>query len=91
MIHRKYSRHNKQSLYFATEEIDEMIKEASRLDRSMSWVVRAAWAIAKQRIKEIPSARTHVDEIVQGKFDHLPQQSSNCELKPEKKDGENNN
>jgi uncharacterized small protein (TIGR04563 family) len=48
----------KQSLYFPQEMLEEIIKEADRLDRSVSWVVQFAWKAAAERIKQFPSATT---------------------------------
>lgn len=44
----------KQSLYFPKEMLEEIKKEAERLDRSLSWVVQRAWKIAKQQVQDIP-------------------------------------
>jgi uncharacterized small protein (TIGR04563 family) len=43
----------KRSFYFPTEMVDEIMAEAWRLDRSMSWVVQRAWKIARKEIAEI--------------------------------------
>jgi uncharacterized small protein (TIGR04563 family) len=37
----------KQSLYFSSESLEEIKREAARLDRSLSWVVRQCWQIAR--------------------------------------------
>jgi uncharacterized small protein (TIGR04563 family) len=58
----------KQSLYIPEEMLAEMIREATRMDRSLSWVVQRAWRIARGSIKEIlsvndyPRARRALDE-----------------------------
>jgi uncharacterized small protein (TIGR04563 family) len=41
------------SFYFPTEMADEIMAEAWRLDRSMSWVVQRAWKIARKVTAEI--------------------------------------
>ena len=46
----------KQSLYFPETMLDEIQKEAQRLQRSMSWVVQRAWKHAKREIKGIPGS-----------------------------------
>jgi uncharacterized small protein (TIGR04563 family) len=46
----------KQSLYFPASMLEEIKKEASRLDRSMSWVVQRAWKIARAEIGRTPGA-----------------------------------
>ena len=51
-------KHNKgkQSLYFPEEMLAEIVEEARRLDRSLSWVVQRAWKIAHSDIKKLPSS-----------------------------------
>jgi uncharacterized small protein (TIGR04563 family) len=46
----------KQSLYFPEAMLDEIQKEAQRLQRSMSWVVQRAWKHARKEIKGIPGS-----------------------------------
>ena len=43
--------HRKQSLYFPEDMLEEIQREATRQDRSLSWVVQQAWKIARERIK----------------------------------------
>jgi uncharacterized small protein (TIGR04563 family) len=45
----------KQSLYFPETMLDEIKEEASRLNRSLSWVVQRAWKVARQDVKKLPS------------------------------------
>jgi len=45
----------KQSLYFPEEMLREISEEATRLDRSLSWVVQQAWKKAKEQIHQFPS------------------------------------
>jgi uncharacterized small protein (TIGR04563 family) len=45
----------KQSLYFPEAMLQEIKDEASRLDRSLSWVVQRAWKLARPEIRRIPS------------------------------------
>jgi uncharacterized small protein (TIGR04563 family) len=45
----------KQSLYFPEEMLNEIQDEATRQDRSLSWVVQQAWKIAKDSISKFPS------------------------------------
>lgn len=44
----------KQSLYFPADQLEEIKNEASRLDRSLSWIVQRAWKIAREDIKKLP-------------------------------------
>jgi uncharacterized small protein (TIGR04563 family) len=46
----------KQSLYFPEAMLEEIQKEAQRLQRSMSWVVQRAWKHARKEIKSLPGS-----------------------------------
>jgi uncharacterized small protein (TIGR04563 family) len=45
----------KQSLYFPEEMLKEIGAEATRQDRSLSWIVQKAWKAARKDILSIPS------------------------------------
>jgi uncharacterized small protein (TIGR04563 family) len=45
----------KQSLYFPEEMLKEIAAEATRQDRSLSWIVQKAWKGARKEILSIPS------------------------------------
>jgi uncharacterized small protein (TIGR04563 family) len=45
----------KQSLYFPEEMLKEIGDEATRQDRSLSWIVQKAWKAARKEIMSIPS------------------------------------
>ena len=45
----------KQSLYFPDEMLKEIQDEATRQDRSLSWIVQKAWKIARKEIMKYPS------------------------------------
>jgi uncharacterized small protein (TIGR04563 family) len=45
----------KQSLYFPEDMLKEIQEEASRQDRSLSWIVQKAWRIARREIMRYPS------------------------------------
>jgi len=45
----------KQSLYFPKEMLGEIMNEAIRLDRSLSWMVQQAWRIARTEVSKLPS------------------------------------
>jgi uncharacterized small protein (TIGR04563 family) len=49
----------KQSLYFPEETLREIMSEAVRLDRSLSWTVQQAWRLARNELKRFPSVNTH--------------------------------
>lgn len=45
----------KRSLYLPEEHLSEMLHEAKRQDRSLSWIVQQAWLVARADIKGLPS------------------------------------
>jgi uncharacterized small protein (TIGR04563 family) len=45
----------KQSLYFSEEMLREIMSEAVRLDRSLSWTVQQAWRLARDDVRRFPS------------------------------------
>jgi uncharacterized small protein (TIGR04563 family) len=45
----------KQSLYFPEEMLKEIGAEATRQDRSLSWIVQKAWKAARKDIMSIQS------------------------------------
>ncbi len=45
----------KRSFYLPEDFIEEMEKEALRLDRSVSWILQRAWIEARETIKGYPS------------------------------------
>lgn len=45
----------KQSLYFPEDMLVEIQAEASRQDRSMSWVMQQAWKLARAEMSRFPS------------------------------------
>ncbi len=56
----------KQSLYFPEDTLREIMREATRLDRSLSWTVQQAWRVAREEIRRFPSANPS------GEGDHDP-------------------
>jgi uncharacterized small protein (TIGR04563 family) len=53
----------KQSLYFPEEMLAEIKQEATRLDRSLSWIIQQGWKVARQRIKSIPATNDGADSL----------------------------
>ena len=45
----------KQSLYFPEDMLRDIQQEATRQDRSLSWIVQQAWRIARPEITRFPS------------------------------------
>lgn len=52
----------KQSLYFPEDMLREIQEEATRQDRSLSWVVQQAWRIARSEITRFPSVNDVLGE-----------------------------
>ncbi len=52
----------KQSLYFPEKILDEIKAQAIRQDRSLSWIVQQAWRLAREKLKQIPSANEEREE-----------------------------
>ena len=50
------SQKKKVTLYFNSAMLSETQKEALRQDRSISWIIQAAWKIAREEVKRMPSA-----------------------------------
>jgi uncharacterized small protein (TIGR04563 family) len=50
----------KQSLYFPEDMLKEIVAEAARLDRSLSWVIQRAWQIARKDLRKIPSVNDYI-------------------------------
>jgi uncharacterized small protein (TIGR04563 family) len=46
----------KQSLYFPEEMLKEIQAEATRQDRSLSWIVQKAWRSSRKELGKYPSA-----------------------------------
>jgi uncharacterized small protein (TIGR04563 family) len=44
----------KQSLYFPEDMLLQIQGEATRLDRSLSWIVQQAWKTARSQIAKMP-------------------------------------
>ena len=53
----------KQSLYFPEDMLREIKFEASRQDRSLSWIVQQAWKVARGDIQKMPS----VNDVLSGR------------------------
>ncbi len=46
----------KQLLYLPEDMLLEIMREANRLDRSLSWTVQRAWLIARADVQKFPAA-----------------------------------
>lgn len=54
---------NRVSVYLKDPVLDSILKEAERLDRSISWLLTTSWEIAKEKLALLPT----VDKGVYGK------------------------
>ena len=52
----------KQSLYFPTDMLEEIRREAARQDRSLSWIVQKAWKVARPKLAKFPSTNDILDD-----------------------------
>ena len=52
----------KQSLYFPEEMLKEIQHEATRQDRSLSWIVQKAWKLARKDVTKYPSVNDIADD-----------------------------
>ncbi len=50
------SQKRKVTLYFNTGMLAETQKEALRQDRSVSWIMQAAWRLARDEMRRIPNS-----------------------------------
>lgn len=42
----------KQTIYFPSEMLDEIRREAERQERPLSWIIQRAWQIARDRVAQ---------------------------------------
>lgn len=54
----------KQTIYMPVEMLREVLLEADRQDRPISWVMRKAWQIARKEIISAPSTHRALQESV---------------------------
>ena len=62
------SQKRKVTLYFNSAMLAETQKEAIRQDRSVSWIIQAAWRIAREEIRRMPSSgmpQAAVDNVLE--------------------------
>jgi uncharacterized small protein (TIGR04563 family) len=53
----------KQSLYFPDEMLAEIKQEATRLDRSLSWIIQQGWKVARKKLKSFPASNDGADSL----------------------------
>lgn len=52
----------KQSIYLPEDILEEIQREATRLDRSLSWIVQHAWRLARRDVQRMPSVADVLDQ-----------------------------
>jgi uncharacterized small protein (TIGR04563 family) len=52
----------KQSLYFPQDMLKEIGNEATRLDRSLSWIMQKAWKVARKELMSVPAVNDTPDD-----------------------------
>jgi len=45
----------KVTLYFSAAVLEETQREAIRQDRSISWIIQAAWKLSRDEVRKLPS------------------------------------
>ena len=45
----------KVTLYFSAAMLEETQREAIRQDRSISWIIQAAWKMSRDEVRRLPS------------------------------------
>ena len=50
----------RQNLYFPSEMLEELQHQASRQDRSISWLIQQAWKFARSELRRIPSTTDYL-------------------------------
>ena len=65
----------KQSLYFPEDMLKEIKAEATRQDRSLSWIVQKAWKIARSEVSRYPAVNDLEGMSVFTLYDLLPVES----------------
>jgi uncharacterized small protein (TIGR04563 family) len=52
------SQKKKVTLYFNSGMLSETQREGLRQDRSISWIIQAAWRLARDEVRKMPAALT---------------------------------
>lgn len=51
------------TVYVDAPTLAELEREATRLDRTVSWILRRAWSLSRDRIVSMPSQREPVEGV----------------------------
>ena len=58
----------KVTLYFSSAVLGETHQEALRQDRSISWIMQAAWRLAREEVRRLPAyGQTRTEEPASSK------------------------
>jgi uncharacterized small protein (TIGR04563 family) len=68
----------KVTLYFNSAMLAETQKEAIRQDRSVSWIIQAAWRIARDEVKKMPATGMSMQPTVP----EIPDDTERLSLRP---------
>jgi uncharacterized small protein (TIGR04563 family) len=71
------SQKRKVTLYFNASMLSETQREALRQDRSISWIIQASWRIARDMVKQMPSAVPPAAHSENGVHPSLPGSPTN--------------
>lgn len=52
----------KMTLYLSEDLLNQTKQEALRQDRSLSWIMEAAWKMARERLQEMPGVDEFYEE-----------------------------
>ena len=74
----------KQLLYLPEDMLLEIMREANRLDRSLSWTVQRAWAIARHDVQKFPAARPSTDAPAESRPPPREPQRADSTAKPQR-------
>ncbi len=64
----------KVTLYFNAAMLSETQREAIRQDRSVSWIIQAAWKIARDEVRRLPGIASASTAAAAASIDPVPAQ-----------------
>jgi uncharacterized small protein (TIGR04563 family) len=76
------SQKRKVTLYFNSAMLAETQKEAIRQDRSVSWIIQAAWRNARDEIKRMPGSGLSISSELTTETP-MPIEASTSDLTPQ--------
>ena len=71
-------RTRRQALYFPAEMLAELQGEATRQDRSISWLIQQAWKVAYRELQKIPSTTDYLPSL--SEQPSIPDPDGNSEM-----------